>query len=444
MDTFNDVWKEVLNICKTQVSEVIFNIWLLPLELIKFENDTVVFLVSADYKKSIIQDKFAGIIKDGFEQVLGFPVEIDIIVDKTFSDKPAEKNENKNRNENKETHSAFSGFTFDNFIVGKSNTFAYNVSMGVCEQPGVKYNPLLIYGRSGLGKTHLMLAIYNKLKEQNPDAILIYTTGENFMNELVKDIYNKNTDHFHNKYRNADALLMDDIQIIQRGESVQEEFFHTFNVLQQAGKQIVITSDIPPKEMANLDERLRTRFEQGVIADIQPPDIDTRKAIIKRKCDQLNIRLSDSVIEYIAQKIKNNIRQLEGTVKKIDAMSHAYGTPITIEHIQNIIKDITTDNQPISVITDKIMERVSETFGVSVQDIKSDKRQSKISLARQITMYVIKEVTDLTLQEIGDIFGKNHATVLHSLKAAEQKMNESSSVKIIVINTIKEFQENNK
>ena len=232
-----------------------------------------------------------------------------------------------------------------------------------------------------------MLAVYNKLKAQNPDAILIYTTGENFMNELVKDIYNKNMDHFHNKYRNADALLMDDIQIIQRGESVQEEFFHTFNVLQQAGKQIVITSDIPPKEMAGLDERLRTRFEQGVIADIQPPDIDTRKAIIKRKCEQLGIRLSDSVTEYIAQKIKNNIRQLEGTVKKIDAMNKAYGTPVTIEQVQNIIKDITTDNQPISVITDKIMERIAQTYNVTLADIKSDKRQAKITLTRQISMY---------------------------------------------------------
>ncbi|MBR3975544.1 MAG: chromosomal replication initiator protein DnaA [Clostridia bacterium] len=441
MDTFNDVWKEVLNICKAQVAQPLYNIWFAPLEFIKFENDTVVFLVSADYKKSIIQDKFSGIIKDGFEQVLGFPVEIDIIVDKTISDNSSDKKENKSEPENKESQNAFSGFTFDNFIVGKSNTFAYNVARGVCEEPGTKYNPLLIYGRSGLGKTHLMLAVYNKLKAQNPDAILIYTTGENFMNELVKDIYNKNMDHFHNKYRNVDALLMDDIQIIQRGESVQEEFFHTFNVLQQAGKQIVITSDIPPKEMAGLDERLRTRFEQGVIADIQPPDIDTRKAIIKRKCEQLGIRLSDSVTEYIAQKIKNNIRQLEGTVKKIDAMSKAYGTPVTIEQVQNIIKDITTDNQPISVITDKIMERIAQTYNVTLADIKSDKRQAKITLARQISMYVIKEVTDLTLKEIGEIFDKNHSTVLHSLKCAEEKMQESASVKLLVINTIKEFQE---
>ncbi len=441
MDTFNDVWKEVLNICKAQVSDVLYNIWFAPLEFIKFENDTVVFLISAEYKKSVIQDKFSGMIKDGFEQVLGFPVEIDIIVDKNMSDNTADKKEDKKTPENKEAYNPFSGFTFDNFIVGKSNTFAYNVARGVCEDPGIKYNPLLIYGRSGLGKTHLMLAIYNKLKEQNPDAILIYTTAENFLNELVKDISKHTTDHFHNKYRNVDALLMDDIQIIQKGDSIQEEFFHTFNVLQQAGKQIVITSDIPPKEMTVLDERLRTRFEQGVIADIQPPDIDTRKAIIKRKCDQLNIKLNESVIEYIAQKIKNNIRQLEGTVKKIDAMNRAYGTPVTLEQVQNIIKDITTDNQPISVITDKIMERIAQTYNLTSADLKSEKRQAKINLARQLSMYVIKEVTDLTLKEIGDIFDKSHSTVLHSIKCAEDKIQESSSVKLLVINTIKEFQE---
>ena len=323
MDTFNDIWKEVLAICKNQVSDVMYNMWLSPLEFVKFENDTVIFLIGAEFKKSIILDKFGQMIRDGFEQILGFPVEIDILVDKTLGDL---KNGGVTEQEKKEEHipekaNPFAAFTFDNFIVGKSNSFAYNMALGVAEEPGTKYNPLLTYGKSGLGKTHLMFAIYNRMKRDNPDAIIIYTTGESFFNELIECITKKNTIVFHNKYRNADALLIDDIQYIQRGDAVQEEFFHTFNILQQAGKQIVMTSDVPPKEMPGLHERLRTRFESGVLADIQPPDFDMRKAIIRRKCRELDMSLSEPVTDFIAQKIKSNVRQLEGTVKKIEAMT---------------------------------------------------------------------------------------------------------------------------
>ena len=443
MDTFNDIWKEVLSICKKQVSDVMYNMWLSPLEFVKFENDTVVFIIGAEFKKSIILDKFGQMIKDGFEQILGFPVEIDILVDKTLGDLKSGGENEKEEERLQENNSPFAAFTFDNFIVGKSNSFAYNMAMGVAEEPGTKYNPLLTYGKSGLGKTHLMFAIYNKMKLENPDAIIIYTTGESFFNELIECITKKNTIVFHNKYRNADALLIDDIQYIQKGDAVQEEFFHTFNILQQAGKQIVLTSDVPPKEMLGIHERLRTRFESGVLADIQPPDIDMRKAIIKRKCQELDITLSENITDFIAQKIKNNVRQLEGTVKKIAAMTKIYGEAPTIEQVQDIIKDITNENQPISVTIEKIIDSVSNSFGVTSSDIKSDKRQAEITQARQAAMYIIKEITDLTLKDIGGYFGKNHATVLHSVKQCKEKMDESSSYKSTVNNIIRDHQDKN-
>lgn len=443
MDTFNDIWKEVLSICKNQVSDVMYNMWLSPLEFVKFENDTVVFIIGAEFKKSIILDKFSQMIKDAFEQILGFPVEIDILVDKTLGDLKSGGENEKEEERLQENNSPFAAFTFDNFIVGKSNSFAYNMAMGVAEEPGTKYNPLLTYGKSGLGKTHLMFAIYNKMKTENPDAIIIYTTGESFFNELIECITKKNTIVFHNKYRNADALLIDDIQYIQKGDAVQEEFFHTFNILQQAGKQIVLTSDVPPKEMLGIHERLRTRFESGVLADIQPPDIDMRKAIIKRKCQELDITLSENITDFIAQKIKNNVRQLEGTVKKIAAMTRIYGEAPSIEQVQDIIKDITNENQPISVTIEKIIDSVSNSFGVTSSDIKSDKRQAEITQARQAAMYIIKELTDLTLKDIGGYFGKNHATVLHSVKQCKEKMDESPNYKSTVYNIIRDYQDKN-
>lgn len=447
MDTLNDVWKAVLSICKTKVSEVMFNMWLSPLELVKFENDTVIFCINTDFQKTIIQDKFGAVLKESFEEVMGFPVDIDIIVSNISagekpsaqSEKPADAQSEGNGSVLPAT--GYEAYTFDNFIVGKSNNFAYSVSVGVAQNPGKYSNPLLIYGRSGLGKTHLMLATLNEIKKNHPDYVIIYTTGENFMNEMVESIARKNPSAFRNKYRNIDALLMDDIQFIQRGESVQEEFFHTFDALYQKNKQIILTSDVPPRNMEILDERLRTRFEMGITADVQPPDFDTRRAIIIRKSQQLGLPLSDQIVDYIAQKIKNNIRQLEGIVKKIDAMTTAYGAPLSLDRVKNIIRDVTSESQPVGVTAENVIDYVAKAFGVTASDLKSDKRQAKINTARQVAMYVLKEVTDLTLQEIGEYFKKTHATVIHAISTISQKMEETPSVKAIAVGAIHEFQE---
>ena len=436
METIADVWKEVLSVCRQKVSDAIFKVWFEPLELVKFENNTFVLTIGSDFKRSIIQEKFSDVIKESFQEVMGFPVEIEILV----KNETAKKDTGSQIGAASDSGDGSQQFTFDNFIVGKSNSFAFNVSLGVAEHPSALYNPLLLYGRSGLGKTHLLLAIKNRLKEKYPDKLIIYTTGEAFMNELVESLKNKSTFAFHEKYRTVDALLMDDIQIIQKGETVQEEFFHTFNTLHQAGKQVVLTSDVAPREMEVLEERLRARFEMGIMADIQPPDIDTRKAIILRKCDELGITLSENVVELIAQKIKNNVRQIEGSVKKIAAMMAAYSDPVTMEQVQNIIKDITTDYQPTSVTVKKIVEYMAKEFGVTEADILSDKRQANIALARQLTMYVIKEVTDLKLQELGNYFNKNHTTVLYAVNQARQKMDQNPQYKALAMNAVNEFQ----
>ncbi len=451
MDTLNDIWKEVLALCKQEVSDVMYNMWLSPLEFYKLENDTAVFIVNAEFRKTIVLSKFAPLIKKNFKEIIGFDVEIDVIVDQAFGEKKneeevlskEEKPESSQEEPSANTKKSSASFTFDNFVVGKSNLFAYNVAKGVAESPGGQYNPLLIYGNSGLGKTHLLFAIYNEIKSKNPNDIIVYTTGESFLNELVECVSKKNTVVFHNKYRNVDALLVDDIQVIQKGEMIQEEFFHTFNALDQAGKQIILTSDVPPKEMSILDDRLRTRFEMGVIADIQPPDVETRKAIIKRKCQSLGISLNENTIDFIATKIKNNIRQLEGTVKKIEALRKVYGIMPTFEQVQSIVKDVISDSLPVSVIINNIFNTVSETFGVSVEDIKSTKRSSSISQARNVCMYIIKTVTNITLKEVGTYFNKDHATVLHSIKRVETAMENDQSFRNTVNNIIREVKEKN-
>ena len=438
MDTLSDVWKEVLSVCSKKVSEPIFKIWIAPLELIKFENNTFIFVIGSEFKKSIVMGQFASVIKEAFFEVMGFQVEIDIVVNSAISEQ--NNGDSEPETEEEDAKDGIGQYTFENFIVGGTNKLAFSVSQGVADHPGTLYNPLLIYGRSGLGKTHLLFAIYNKLRQNSPNKVIVYVTGEKFTNDFVHGLKNQNTFAFHEKYRNVDALLVDDIQFIQRGVSVQEEFFHTFNALEQAGKQIVLTSDVAPREMEVLDERLRTRFEMGIIADIQPPDIDTRRAIILRKCEQLGITLNENAVDLIAQKIKNNVRQIEGTVKKISAMKTAYANEVTIEQVQDIIKDVTTDYQPTPVVVNKIIEFIAKSFGLTEKDITGTKRQANIALARQITMYVIKEVTDLKLQEIGVYFGKNHTTVLYAINQAKQKMDENPQAKGVAMNAINEFQ----
>lgn len=328
-------------------------------------------------------------------------------------------------------------YTFDNFIVGESNKYAHAASWRVATSvPGSVYNPLYIYGRSGLGKTHLMLAIRDQFKKRNPGINTLYTTSEKFMNEFIACITNKDMAAFRDKYRNVDALFIDDIQFIKKKISMQEEFFHTFNELVNNGKQIVLTSDRPPKEIENLDERIKTRFESGLTADIHSPDIDTRTAIVIKKAEDFGLKLTTPMINYIAEKIKDNIRQIEGTIKKIAAMQSLNEIP-TMTLIQDIIKDIATDTRPVSAVVEEIIEEIADKYEISKEDIVSEKRDAQIKNARNEAIFIIREVTGVSLENIGSYFGgKKHSTIKHSIDMVEERIKRDNAYKTSVYSII--------
>ena len=390
--------------------------------------DNKIELLTSEFKANIVKSKFLGLLSEALEKTMGFPVEIEILSQSVSKKEDIEIKE-KNIQENLNKYD----FTFDTFIVGSSNKFAYAASQAVAATPGQAYNPLFIYGNSGLGKTHLLNAICTEIKKNNPNAKIIYTGGEDFTNELILSIEKKTMPDFHNKYRTIDVLLVDDIQFIAGKASTQEEFFHTFNALIQDNKQIVLTSDRPPKEISLLEDRIKTRFEWGLLADIQPPDIETRIAIIKRKAALMSFELPDEVVQYIAEKIKNNVRQLEGAVKKINALCTISGHEPSIIIAQKAIKDILSDNQPLPVTITKILDEVARTYGTTTENILSKKRNANISEARQAAMYIVREVTSLPMEKIGEEFGgKHHSTVIYNISQMEEKMNSNATTRATI------------
>lgn len=441
MESFAEVWEQVLEYCKGTMSETTFKTWIYKIENPQFIDGTVVITSSSEFRNTILKDKFYDTLKEAFQAVLGIELEIEFRVEN--SECPTETTTEKPKKTEEES-SPFSNCNFDNFIVGSSNKLAHAASWRVATaKPGTVYNPLFIYGHSGLGKTHLMMAIQNEIKKHNSGIRIVYTTSENFLNEFISCVTTKSNIAFRDKYRNADALFIDDIQFFGKKESTQEEFFHTFNDLINSKSQIVITSDRPPKEIEGLNERIRTRFESGLIADIQPPDIETRTKIIINKAQQSNVKLSNQMINYIAEKIKDNIRQIEGTINKIAAMQSLYGITPTMGSIQQIIHDIETDNRPVSAIVDDIIESIADKYDISKTDIVSEKRNANISLARNVAMYIIREVTGLSLENIGAKFGgKKHSTVKHSIDTVEEKMTRDVKFKNTVYNIIKQFKDN--
>ncbi|MBQ9067108.1 MAG: chromosomal replication initiator protein DnaA [Clostridia bacterium] len=442
MVSYNDIWEMVKEYCRQKESSTIYSLWIEPLNLVSFEDSKVVLSTTA-FKSNIVRSKFSDMLHEAFEATMGFPIDIEIVaenetgtaVSPAIQEDPKEPQGNSGNPE----------MTFDTFVVGSSNKFAHAAALAVASTPGKAYNPLFIYGNSGLGKTHLMNAICAEVKKDTPDAKIIYTCGEDFTNELISSIEKKTMQQFHDKYRTVDLLLMDDIQFIGGKTQTQEEFFHTFNTLVNDSKQIVLTSDRPPKEIPLLEERIKTRFEWGLLADIQPPDFETRMAIIKRKADYYDLELSDEVVQYIAEKIKNNVRQLEGTVKKINAYYTISGQKPSIAMAQKAIKDILSDNEPVPVTIDKILNEVARTYGTTVENITSDKRNANISKARQAAMYIVREVTNLSMEKIGEAFGnKHHSTVIYNIREAEKNMNNDPSVRSTIQSIINNINENNR
>ncbi len=462
MESFKELFQMVKEYTRQYVmdskelSEIAYQVWIKSLEPVSFDGNTAVLYIKAEFMKKIVEEKYLGLLTQAFEAVVGFPVKVEILCETSErSDKkeftpacvqtsapspvlPSYSQEEIDMNSQGGEYE----YTFSTFIVGSSNKFAQAACRAVAQNPANAYNPLFIYGGSGLGKTHLLYAISSEIKESRPKTNVIYVKGEEFTNELIAAIGAESTKEFHDKYRQADVLLVDDIQFIGGKESTQEEFFHTFNSLYQSGKQIVLTSDRPPKEIKTLEERLRTRFEWGLIADIQPPDFETRIAIIKRKAELLNLEIPSMVEEYIANHVKNNIRQLEGVVKKLNAYNKLAQTPPSILLAQSAIREILTDNQPIPVTVERIISEVGRTFGVSAEDIRSAKRSSQISNARQIAMYVIREITQMSMAAIGNEFGgRDHSTVIYATGQVSKNMKQDTKYKETVEDIIKNIRD---
>ncbi len=424
MDLVYELWEGVKAEIKRNTSETIYAVWFENLKLDTFDGESVV-LRDDPFRCKILNEKFYDLIGESFEKVMGFKVKVYIQGD---SDQP-KKPEPKEIKLGESTE-----YNFENFIVGNSNKFAHAAALAVAADPGHTYNPLFIHGNSGLGKTHLLNAICVEIRKNNPNAHIIYVRSEDFMNELIDYLQNKrDTSVFHNKYRNADILLVDDVQFIAGKTSTELEFFHTFDTLVKAKSQIVLTSDRPPKEMATLEERLRNRFESGLIADIQPPDVETRVAILKSKAKSLNIELSDTVALFIAEKIKNNIRQLEGTIKNMQAQIALHGCEPNIATAQIAIRDIFSEGDPTPVLIDKIIDEVARTYGVQVSDIKSKKHDAKFTYPRHVAMYIIKDMTNLTNKKVAEVFGlTDHSSVMYAVKKITNDCNNNYSIKTII------------
>ncbi len=428
----SDIWPAVLEECRKHIAtEAAYKLWIGALVPKSFENGRVV-LGANEFKKTVVTEKFMPVIRKAFESILGFDIDVEIVAVREDSEEEERADNYPKSFEN----------TFDSFIVSPSNRFAYTAASAVATNPGGVHNPLFIYGRSGLGKTHLLMAIEKEIQRKSPNANILYTDCENFTNEMITHMSVKAMPDFHKKYRETDVLLFDDIQFLVGKERVQEEFFHTFNALVNNGKQIVLTSDRPPKDIQPLEERLTSRFEQGLLADIQPPDFETRVAIVKRKSEELGLQLPGDALEYIAENLKTNIRQLEGAVKKIHAIMLVDPSIPPIVLASEAIRDILTYNRPVSATVASIIEIVGKTFAVAVEEIRSDKKKANISSARQISMYVIREITNLSLEAIGKEFGgKNHSTVLYSIESVERKMEQNPSFKTTVTEIVKNIQD---
>ncbi|HCW80625.1 MAG TPA: chromosomal replication initiator protein DnaA [Ruminococcaceae bacterium] len=436
MESFSEVWNLVCAYCKSRITEIAFSTWISRIEpvTLDFASGVAVLKVPNELHRQTIMHYYMDLLEEAFREIFSQEIQIRIVTpEETATEK--KKKEEIPLNENYE-------FTFDTFIVGPSNKFAHAASMAVANKPAALYNPLFIYGNSGLGKTHLLYAIRNEISHTHPEMDIVYIKGDEFTNELIEAIRHGTTGDFHQRYRHADVLLVDDIQFIAGKESTQEEFFHTFNTLYEAKKQIVLTSDRPPKDIATLEERLLTRFEWGLTADIQPPDFETRIAIIKRKAELLQIELPDNVIEYIANRLKNNIRQLEGAVKKMKAFHLLNGDPYNIQTAQAAIRDIINNDQPTPLTVEKIIDEVARTFGTTGDDIRSSKRAATISNARQVAMYIVREITQMPMQAIGREFGgRDHSTVVYAIQQVEKNAAKDPKIKATVDDIIKNIRD---
>ncbi len=424
------MWIDCLSILEEDlsVSPAGFTTWIKDLNPVKMTDDTIYFSVKSDINKNIILMRYYNTIKDVIAEVTGKIYEIEVLVGEIIEERVKPR-----------PSSIYEKYTFENFVIGNSNRFAQSASMAVAQAPAYAYNPLFLHGGVGLGKTHLMHAIGNYIRKDNPDANIVFITAENFTNELVNSIKDNKKQEFRDKYRSIDVLLVDDIQFIAGKTATEEEFFHTFNTLHESNRQIVLTSDRPPGEMKTLTERLRNRFGWGLVCDIQPPDYETRMAILMKKVQDEGIIIGDDIIEFIAQKVKSNIRELEGVLNRVVAYRSLINREITLDVVMDALKDY-GETAESKITPDYIIETCAKFYGVKKEDIYTDKRTKNIALARQVAIYVIKELTDLSYPKIGSIIGKDHTTAIYAIKKVNELMENDEKTKFNVegiINDIK-------
>ena len=417
------LWKKTLQLIKGEVASASFETFFKNTVPIETNSNELTLLAPTEFAEDILRTRYLNLIESCLSQLTSNKFEIKIISDSNeVEQNPLKTSNNNNIINNNSKNNIIRNYprlnpkyTFDTFVIGNSNRFAHAACVAVAESPARAYNPLFLYGGVGLGKTHLMHAIGHSIMKEQNDAKVVYVSSEKFTNELINSIKSDKNEEFRDKYRNVDILLIDDIQFIAGKEGTQEEFFHTFNALHEANKQIIISSDRPPKEIPTLEDRLRSRFEMGLIADIQPPDFETRIAILKTKAQIENIDIPNEVMNYIATYIKSNIRELEGALTRVVAYSSLINKDISYDLAVEALKDIVTTSESQEISVNRIKEKVSTAFGIKMDDFNSKKRTRTIAYPRQIAMYLSRELTDLSLPKIGNEFGgRDHTTVIHA------------------------------
>ncbi len=429
--------KELL---KDEVSKISYDTWINPLGIRSIDNNHIIFTTVSEYQKDFIENKFRSLVFNTLRFITNRDWTFSVVdlskeTDSNSASNQVIKDQNNLVSEAElETNRATLNpkYTFETFVVGNNNRFAHAAALAVGNEPGKSYNPLFLYGGVGLGKTHLMHAIGNRILENDKNSNVLYVTSEKFTNQLINSIKDNKTEMFRNIYRNIDVLLIDDIQFIAGKERAQEEFFHTFNALREDGKQIIISSDKPPRDIQFLEDRLKSRFEWGLLADISCPDYETRLAILRKKAQDENIIIDDSILADIANKIDSNIRELEGVLNKIVARASLTHSPITIELAENIINEFKLENEKV-ISCDFIKETVAKYFSIDKDELAGNKRSNDIAFPRQIAMYLCREIANMSFPQIGtDFGGRDHSTVMHAYNKISKEVKEKNNTKLIV------------
>lgn len=439
-----DIWEKCLSLIEKRVGTHVFELWFKPVRLIHLKDQNTLLEVPNRFFKEWIEDYYPNIISEVMFEVTGSPVNIRLKIAEKEADQirriDARLESRRQRLANKGIY-LNPKYTFDNFVTGQSNQVAFASAKAVADTPGEIYNPFFIYGGVGLGKTHLLTAIGNYVADKKKDYNIVYVSSEQFTNEFVSAMRHQRAEEMKAKYRSLDLLLLDDVQFFAGKNATQDELFHTINALYERQKQIVLTSDRPPKDIKDITDRLRSRFGMGLTVDIQPPELELKMAIIQKKAAMDGLFLSDDVIEFLASKIRSNIRELEGCLIRLGAHAALTGESITVQLAKDILKDIIVDEvRPITI--DQIQKTVAEAFGIKCQDMKSKRRTKEIAIPRQIAMYISKKFLNLSLSDVGKNFGgKDHATVIYSCKQVEERMSIDDDFKRLVEGLIKRIRQ---